>query len=122
VRTQSDLLSPEHMARELMRIEALIGEVGVLWAEACAAGSQASSGGIGGSRWTGFDDVDPTSTAALSPHQRQLRMKARRASVLVGKATKDLDDALTELTNGFLLTDDEVLRRFLEKRRAAIGH
>lgn len=119
--TTNDLLSPERMGRRLMRLEVLIGEVGVLWAEACSAGSQSGSRGLGGGRGSGFDDIDPTYTAALSPHQRQLRGKARRAAILVGRAEKELEDAMTELANGFLMTDDEVLSRFLEKRRAAIG-
>jgi hypothetical protein len=119
--SKPDLLSPERMGVRIMHIRALIVDVGVLWAEASAAGSQSGSRGLGGGRGSGFDDIDPTYTAALSPHQRQLRNKARRAAVLVGRAEKELEDAMTELANGFLMTDDEVLARFLEKRRAAMG-
>jgi hypothetical protein len=117
----ADLLSVERFALHVIRIEALAGEVTVLWGEAVSAGSQTGSRTLGGGRGSGFDDIDPTYTAAMSPHQRQLRGKARRASVLVGKAEEALDAAVTELSNGFLMTDDEVMTRFLEKRRAAIG-
>ena len=113
-----DRLSPERTGRQLIRITVLVTEVGTLWTDAVDAGTYAPRKENGG-RGTGFADHDPTSTAALSPTQRQLRRKAERASVLIEQAAERLETAASMLTDGFLLTDDQVLHRFLEKRQAA---
>lgn len=115
----SDRMSPEQTGRQLARISVLVEEVGTLWLDALEAGVYAARRETNG-RGTGFEETDPTSRAALSPTQRQLRGKVKRASVLIEQAMERLEEAASTLTDGFLLTDEEVLGRFLEKRAAAI--
>jgi hypothetical protein len=121
VKRQGDLLSPEAMAVRIVRFHVLLQELHGLFGEACSAGSVPASYGLGGGRGSGFADTDPTASSALSPTQRQLRAHARRSAILADEAMRQLERAVNELSDGFLLSDDEVLTRFLEKRRAALA-
>lgn len=115
-----DLLNAERTGQQLTRIVILSNEVGLLWLEAVEHGSASGRSDVGG-RGTGFHDLNPTLSAVMSPTQRQLRSKARRAAVLVEQAMQRMEEAEATLKDGFLLTDEEVLTRFLEKRKAALG-
>lgn len=114
---QKDRLNPERTGKQLARLDALIAEVSKLWLEALEMGVY--QGRIEMGRPSSFEETDPTSRAALSPTQRQIRGKVKHASVLIEHSMELLEDAASTLHDGFLLTDDEVLGRFLEKRRAA---
>lgn len=113
-----DRLNPERTGRQLARLDALLPEVGKLWLEALEMGVYAGRRETGG-RGTGFEETDPTSRAALSITQKQIRGKVKRASVEIEQAMERLEDAAATLKDGFLLSDEEVMGRFLEKRRAA---
>jgi hypothetical protein len=118
---REDLLDPTAMAVRIVRFHVLLQELHDLYGEACGAGSFTPSAGLNGGRGSGFADTDPTASAVLSPTQRQLRSRARRAATLAGESMQQLERAVNELSDGFLLTDDQVLERFLEKRRAALA-
>lgn len=113
-----DRLNPDRTGRQLARIVVLTAEVGKLWLDAVETGVYSSRRESNGQR-PSFGDRDPTGSAAMSPTQRQLRAKAKRSAVLIEKAMESLEEAASTLTDGFLLTDDETLARFLEKRQAA---
>lgn len=115
----ADRMNPERTGKQLARVSVLVDEVGALWLDALEAGVYASRRETNG-RGTGFEETDPTSRAALSPTQRQLRGKVKRASLLIEQAMERLEEAASTLTDGFLLTDEEVLGQFLEKRAAAM--
>lgn len=112
-----DRLNPQRTGKHLARLEALVAEVGKLWIEALEMGVYQ---GRRDSAWRPpTSQSDPTPGAALSPTQRQMRGKVKRASVLIEAAMEQLEEAASTLHDGFLLSDDEVLGRFLEKRQAA---
>ena len=113
-----DRLNPERTGKQLARLEALVSEVGKLWLEALEMGVYQ---GRRDEAWRPpTSQSDPTPSAALSPTQRQIRGKAKRAAVLIEHAMEILEDAASTLHDGFLLSDDDVLGRFLEKRNAAV--
>lgn len=112
-----DRLNPRRTGKQLVRITVLAAEVGTLWEDALEAGVYTSRSSEG--RPSSWEDTDPTSRAALSRSQRAIRGKVKAASVLVEEAVRTLEEAASVLTDGFLLTDEDVLERFLEKRRAA---
>lgn len=113
-----DRLNPERTGKQLARLEALVAEVGKLWLEALEHGVyQGRRGDMG--RPSTFEETDPTSGAALSMTQQQTRRAAKRAAVQIEQAMERLEDAAAVLHDGFILTDDDVLGRFLEKRNAA---
>jgi hypothetical protein len=116
---RTDRLNPEQMDRDVLRILELVVEVRHVWEDAVDGGIYPLRTTIGGSRHTGFDDHDPTHSAATRPTQRQLRGSARHAAVLISDARERLEDAARVLHNGLFRTDPEVLAQHLEKRRAA---
>lgn len=117
-RLRPDRLNPERTDRQFHRILELVIEVRRVWEQAVDGGSYAPRAESNG-RGTGFSDMNPTYSAAMSPTQRQLRSKARHAAVLVEKAMEDLEEAASVLHSGLFRTDPEVLARDVEKRRAA---
>jgi hypothetical protein len=113
-----DRLDPERTGKHLARLAALIPEVGKLWLDAMETGVYSPRRDNGG-RGSGFEDTDPTFSTANSRTQRQIRNSVRRSSLLIEEAMEKLESAASTLTDGFLLSDDQVLSRFLEKRAAA---
>lgn len=112
-----DRLNPERTGKQLARFEGLVAEVSTLFVEALEAGAYQRRGDSPFRPPTG--ETDPTSQAALSPTQRQMRRKAERAAVLIEQAIERLEDAGNTLHQGFLLSDEDAYGRFLEKRLAA---
>ena len=113
-----DRLNPERTDKHFRRILELVVEVRQVWEQAVDGGTYTPRTESNG-RGKGFDDMDPTHSAAMSPTQRQLRAKARHAAVLVEKAMEDLEEAASVLHSGLFRTDPEVLARDVEKRQAA---
>lgn len=113
-----DRLNPERTDRQFHRILELVIEVRTVWEQAVDGGSYTPRTESNG-RGKGFDDVDPTYSTAMSPTQRQLRSKARHASLLIEKSMEDLEEAASVLHSGLFRTDPEVLARDVEKRQAA---
>ena len=113
-----DRLNPKRTEADVSRILELVVELRRAWEDAAAGGSWAPKTETGG-RGTGFEDSDPTHSAATRPTQKQLRGAARRAASLIGDARERLEDAAAVLHRGMLRTDPDVWERDLEKRRAA---
>lgn len=114
-----DRLSQARFDEDVLHILDALVEVRHLFAEAVDGGSWSSRTDVGGSRHTGFEDNDPTYSAATRPTQKQLRGSARHAATLVVEARDRLEMAVDALHRGMLRTDPEVLSQFLEKRQAA---
>jgi len=113
-----DKLNPERMDRNCHRLLILVVEVRQVWEQAVDGGTYSPRTETNG-RGKGFEDTDPTYSAAMAPTQRQLRAKAKRAAALVEKAVADLEEAASMLHSGLFRTDPEVLARDVEKRNAA---
>ena len=114
----ADRLDPKRTGLQLVRAAELLDELAQLWAEGLEGGVYAPGRETGG-RGTGFTDSDPTANAVLSGTQRQLRDRTGDASALIQDALERLEAARAALADGFLMTDEETLGRFLEKRAAA---
>ena len=114
-----DRLDQAQFDKDILEILDLLVEVRHLWEDAVDGGAYPMRSDLGGSRHTGFEDTDPTYSAATRPAQRQLRGSARYAAGIVAEVKVRLEDAADALHRGMFRTDPEVLRRDLEKRRAA---
>lgn len=114
----TDRLNPERTDRDIARIILLAAELRHAWGHAVDGGTWMPRSNNGG-RGSGFTDLKPTETAALSPTQRQLRSKARRAAELISHAVADLDEAAVVVANGLLQTDHDEWVRVEDKRAAA---
>ena len=114
-----DRLNPAQTDRDMLRILELLVDVRRGWEQAVDGGVYPLRTAVGESRHTGFDDHDPTHSAATRPTQYELRKSARRAAVLVAEARDRLEDAAWVLHNGMLRTDPEEWIQNREKRQAA---
>lgn len=115
-----DRLNRARTEADLRAIIALIPELRHAWDDAIEGGVYPTrTSGLGESRHTGFDDHDPTHSAATRPTQRQLRGSARHAAALVAEARQRLEDAAWALSKGLLRTDTEEWIQHQQKRSAA---
>jgi hypothetical protein len=115
-----DRLNRARTEADLKAILVLVVEVRPAWDDAVEGGVYPTrTSNLGETRHTGFDDNDPTHTAATRPTQRQLRGSAKHAAVLIAEARQRLEDAARTLANGLLRSDPDEWIQHQEKRRAA---
>jgi hypothetical protein len=88
--------------------------------DAADAGARKSGGLEFVGRRKGFNDSDPTGTAALDPTRRQMRAAVRRPCVLILRVEDELAEAGAVIANGYLRLDHQEWIRVVEKRRAAL--
>jgi hypothetical protein len=103
------------------RIAELAQTLAPLLEDAADAGARKSGGMEFVGRGRGFNDSDPTGTAALDPTRAQIRRAARRAAGLIYEAEATLEEASGIIANGYLRLDPQEWIRAVEKRRAALG-
>ena len=113
-----DRLNPKQTEKHLHRIIELTVEVRHAFIDAVEGGVYPIRQETNG-RGKGFEESDPTHTAATRPTQRQLRGTARYAAGEIARAVQALEEAAWMLHRGLLLTDPQVLEWEGEKRRAA---
>ena len=114
-----DRLNPAKTDEDVRRILMLVVEVREVWGQAVDGGVYPPRTEIGGTRHTGFDDTDPTHSAATRPTQKQLRGAARHAAGLIGEARERLEYAAQVLGASMLRTDPDEWIQYVEKHRAA---
>ena len=88
--------------------------------DAADAGARNSGGLEFVGRGKGFNDSDPTGTAALDPTRAQMRAAVRRAFRLIARAEDELAEAGAVIANGYLRLDHNEWIRVMEKRSAAL--
>jgi hypothetical protein len=88
--------------------------------DAADAGARKSTGLEFVGRRKGFNDSNPTGTAALDPTRAQMRAATRRAARLILRAEDELAEAGDVIANGYLRLDQEEWIRVVEKRSAAL--
>jgi hypothetical protein len=110
---RSPLQSLDHIAE-------LASTLAPLLEDAADAGARKSGGLEFVGRASGFNDADPTGSAALDPTRRQMRDAVRRATRLILRAEDELVEAGAVIANGHLRLDRDEWVRVVEKRRAAL--
>jgi hypothetical protein len=118
------LPSPERVRADVVRTAQLANDIArraLILAEAYphaydAAFRPASNGdGIAQAGRSGWSKPDPTGDTALSAPHREIRWACRHAAREMRLALERLEDAETDLVNGFFRSDPDVLRRHLER-------
>ena len=113
-------LAPRSASLVLEDIAELAQALAPLLEDAADAGARNSGGLEFVGRGKGFNDSDPTGTAALDPTRAQMRAAVRRAFRLIARAEDELAEAGAVIANGYLRLDHNEWIRVMEKRSAAL--
>ena len=113
-----DRLNRARTEADLRAILVMVAEVRHAFDDAVEGGAYQAKGETN-VRGKGFEESDPTHSAATNPIRRDLRGTAIHAAYLIAEARQRLEDAGWTLSNGLLRSDPEEWIHAQEKRRAA---